>query len=94
MTNTDKSLPLRISDWFGGTTRFYAAVFTTCGIVLAFLGKLTAQYVALVAGIQTLIVTHSIGQDYNERAEKVIANGNGNGHAAGEVETVTKTTVK
>mgnify|MGYP001572199385 FL=1 len=78
MTNGNGTvyLPLKISGWFGGTTRFYAFVFTACGIVLAFLGKLSAQYIALVTAIQALIVAHSVGQDYHERAT------NGNGHAA------------
>ena len=75
----DKPLPIRISGWFGGTTRFYAFVFTACGIVLAFFGKLNAEYVALVAGIQALILAHSVKEDYHERTN---GNGaNGNGHA-------------
>lgn len=44
-----------------------AIVFTTAGIILAFKGKLTADYVALVGAIQALIVAHSMGQDYHER---------------------------
>ena len=51
-------------NWFGGTCRFFAAVFVAAGIALAFKGKLTADYVALVTAVQTLIVAHSVKEDY------------------------------
>lgn len=57
----------RLTDMFNGTCRFFAVVFTTCGIILAFKGKLTAEYVSLVGAIQLLLVAHSVGQDYHER---------------------------
>ncbi|VVB51681.1 Uncharacterised protein [uncultured archaeon] len=59
----------RVTDMFNGTCRFFAVVFSTVGIILAFMGKLEANYVALVGAIQALLVTHSIGQDYHERNE-------------------------
>lgn len=57
----------RVTDAFNGTCRFYAFVFTAFGIVLAFMGKLTAEYVALTGSIQALVTAHSMGQDYHER---------------------------
>jgi len=62
-----KPLFCRLTDMFNGTCRFFACVFTFFGIILAFMGKLTAEYVALVTAVQTLIVAHSVGQDYHER---------------------------
>jgi hypothetical protein len=62
-----KPLFCHVTDMFNGTCRFFAVVFTTVGIILAFMGKLTAEYVALVGSIQALLVGHSIGQDYHER---------------------------
>ena len=62
-----KPLFCRVTDMFNGTCRFFAVVFTLCGIILAFKGKLDANYVALVGAIQALLVAHSIGQDYHER---------------------------
>lgn len=62
-----KPLFCRLTDMFNGTCRFFAVVFTTVGIILAFMGKLTADYVALVGAVQALLVTHSVAQDYHER---------------------------
>lgn len=61
---------IRVYKFFGGTSRFYALVFTITGTVLAFEGKLTSVYVALIATLQTLIVAHSAKEDYHERAMK------------------------
>jgi hypothetical protein len=47
-----------------GRATTFAIVFTTAGIALAFMGKLDANYVALVAAIQTLIFAHSVKEDY------------------------------
>ena len=65
--STSKPLFCRLTDMFNGTCRFFAVVFTTVGIILAFMGKLTAEYVALVGAVQALLVAHSVGQDYHER---------------------------
>jgi|SRR5579864_2240785 len=62
-----KPLFCKLTDMFNGTSRFFAVVFTVCGIILAFKGHLTMEYVALVGSIQGLIVGHSIAQDYHER---------------------------
>jgi hypothetical protein len=48
---------------FMGRCTFFACVFTLVGIVLAFLGKLTAEYVALVGAVQALLVVHSAKED-------------------------------
>jgi hypothetical protein len=47
-----------------GRATAFAICFTVCGIVLAFHGKLTSDYVALVGAIQTLVIGHSIKEDY------------------------------
>lgn len=60
----------RVYNFFGGTSRFFALGFAVCGTVLAFEGKLTSVYVALVTALQALIVGHSIKEDYHERATK------------------------
>lgn len=51
--------------WMGRCT-FFACLFTACGIALAFLGKLTADYVALVGAIQALLLAHSYKQDVSQ----------------------------
>lgn len=55
-------------NFFQGRCTFFACLFTGVGIALAFLGKLTAEYVALVGGIQALLLAHSAKEDYHERA--------------------------
>lgn len=67
LVKQEKPFFCRVTDAFNGTCRFYAFVFTVCGIILAFMGKLTAEYVALVSAIQALLVAHSMGQDYHAR---------------------------
>ena len=49
-----------------GRSTTFAIVFTICGIVLAFQGKLTGEYVGLVGAIQTLIVAHSVKEDLRD----------------------------
>ena len=58
----------RIFNFFQGRCTFFAIVFSGVGIALAFLGKLTAEYVALVGAIQALLLAHSAKEDYHERA--------------------------
>jgi hypothetical protein len=48
---------------FMGRCTFFAVVFTVVGIILAFVGKLTAEFVALVGAIQALLVIHSTKED-------------------------------
>lgn len=58
---------LSVTNWFGGKSVFFASVFTVVGIILAFLGKLTPNYIALAGAMQTLIAGRSIADDYHER---------------------------
>lgn len=53
--------------FFQGRATTFAIAFTIVGIILAFRGKLTADYVALVTAIQALVVGHSVKEDYFER---------------------------
>lgn len=52
---------------FQGRFTTFAIAFTVCGIVLAFFGKLTADYVALVGAIQALLAAHSFKEDWRDR---------------------------
>lgn len=54
-------------DFFLGRSTFFGIVFTIIGIILAFLGKLTMEYVALVGAIQALVFCHSWKEDVNEQ---------------------------
>lgn len=58
----------KVFDFFCGRCTFFALMFTGAGVVLAFAGKLTGDYVALVGAIQALLVAHSAKEDYHERA--------------------------
>lgn len=53
--------------FFQGRATTFAIVFTICGLILAFQGKLTGEYVALVGAIQTLIIGHSLKEDWFAR---------------------------
>jgi hypothetical protein len=52
--------------FFNGRCTFFAICFSIVGIILAFMGKLSAEYVALVGAIQTLLVAHSVKEDVND----------------------------
>jgi hypothetical protein len=52
-----------------GRSTAFALAFAICGIWLAFLGKLTAEYVALIGAIQSLIVIHSYKEDLANQAQ-------------------------
>lgn len=49
-----------------GRATAFAIVFTIAGIYLALHGKLTTEFVGLVAAIQALIFAHSVKEDYFE----------------------------
>jgi hypothetical protein len=55
---------VRVYNFFGGRCTFFALIFITAGIGLAFMGKLNGDYVALAGGTQTLLVLHSAKEDY------------------------------
>ena len=52
---------------FQGRSTTFATVFTVCGIILAFLGKLTANYAMLVTAIQGLVVVGSVKEDWHQQ---------------------------
>lgn len=49
---------------FGGRCTTFAITFTVVGIILACTGRLDMSYVGLVSAVQTLLVAHSIKEDY------------------------------
>lgn len=53
--------------FFQGRATTFAILFTVVGIILAFKGKLTGDYVALVGAVQTLVVGHSLKEDWFAR---------------------------
>ena len=54
-------------NFFQGRATFFAIVFTVCGIVLAFRGKLDANYSLFVTAVQGLIFAHSCKEDWHEQ---------------------------
>lgn len=50
--------------FFQGRATAFAIAFTVVGIILAFRGKLTGDYVAFISAIQALVVGHSLKDDY------------------------------
>lgn len=52
--------------FFQGRATAFAIVFTAAGIILAFKGKLTGDFVALVTAIQGLVFAHSIKEDVRD----------------------------
>ena len=53
--------------FFQGRSTAFAIVFTVVGIVLAFRGKLTADYALFVTSVQGLIVAISVKEDWHEQ---------------------------
>ena len=54
----------RVYNWMGGRCTTFALIFTAAGIVLAFKDELTALYITFVGAIQSLLVVHSIKEDF------------------------------
>lgn len=52
--------------WMGGRTTAFALVYMICGIVLAFLGKLTPVYITLGTPVLAML-GKSIHDDYHQR---------------------------
>ena len=59
-----------IFSFFQGRATFFAIFFTIVGTVLAFKNELTGTFVAFVGAIQSLVVGHSLKEDYFERKRK------------------------
>lgn len=57
--------------FFEGKSTFFAFIFFSVGSALAFLGKLTPEYVAMASAVQLLLVTRSIMDDYHERNKPI-----------------------
>ena len=53
-----------VFSFFQGRSTFFAIAFAIIGTILAFRGKLTADYVGLITAIQALIVAHSAKEDW------------------------------
>lgn len=62
--------------FFNGRCTFFAILFSTVGITLAFKGKLTMEFTVLVTVIQALLVAHSVKEDMADikRSETVVVN--------------------
>jgi hypothetical protein len=58
-----------IFNLFQGRCTFFAIVFSIVGIVLAFRGKLDANYAMFITAIQGLLVLHSWKEDIAEQRE-------------------------
>ena len=56
-----------IFNFFQGRATLFAIVFTVCGIILAFRGKLDYNYSALVVAIQGLVFAHSCKEDWHQQ---------------------------
>jgi hypothetical protein len=57
----------RLFNFFSGRHTAFAIFFAITGTVLAFIGKLTDSYVALITAIQALILAHSAKEDWHEQ---------------------------
>ena len=65
-----------VYNFFGGKSTCFALAFFVVGAILAFRHQLNGDYVALAGGIQTLVATRSIADDYHQRETAKIKNGN------------------
>jgi hypothetical protein len=54
-------------NFFQGRATTFAIVFTVTGIILAFQGKLDANYSLFVTAIQGLVFAHSCKEDWHEQ---------------------------
>jgi hypothetical protein len=59
-----------VYNWFGGRCTFFAFIFITAGIGLAFMKRLTGDYVAMSGAVQTLLVLHSTKEDIFQSCPK------------------------
>lgn len=66
---------LPVYDFFGGLSEFYAIIFSTAGITLAFMGKLDGNFAAMIVAIQGLLVAHDALDDYHSRHKRDNDNG-------------------
>jgi hypothetical protein len=52
---------------FGGLSEFWAAIFATSAIILAFHGKLDGNFALAITAIQGILVAHDAMDDYHTR---------------------------
>lgn len=58
-------------NFFQGRATAFAILFTICGLILAFRGKLDANYALFVTAIQGLVFAHSCKEDwYNYKKQQ------------------------
>ena len=69
---TYKGLGLTASffSFFQGRATTFAILFTICGLILAFKGKLDANYALFVTAIQGLVFAHSCKEDWFARRDR------------------------
>jgi hypothetical protein len=58
-----------VYNFVGGRHTAFALFFAGTGFYLAWAGKLTGEYVALITALQALILGHSIKEDYAARRD-------------------------
>ncbi len=58
-----------VYNWFGGRSTAFTLWFFVIGVILAFMDKLSVNYIALAGALQTIIATRSIAGDYHERCK-------------------------
>jgi hypothetical protein len=63
-----------IFNFFQGRSTAFALIFTVCGIILTFQGKLTANYALFVTAIQGLVFAHSCKEDWQQQKMSEIQN--------------------
>lgn len=52
--------------FFQGRATAFAILFTVCGLILAFRGKLDGNYALFITAIQGLVFAHSCKEDWND----------------------------
>jgi len=66
-------------NFFQGRATAFAIIFTVAGLILAFRGKLDANYALFVTAIQGLIFAHSCKEDWHEQRMTALAQNGHNG---------------
>ena len=62
----------KIFNWANGRSTAFAAFFTGFGSLLAWCGKLTPTYIALVTAIQGNVDLHSVKEDYFSKKTETV----------------------
>jgi hypothetical protein len=65
----------------GGLSEFWALVFGTAGIVLAFRGKLDGNFAAMIVAVQGLLVAHDGIDDFLQHKKEERGGGPPNGQS-------------